>query len=237
MTWRSGHSVAVACRSRSSASGCGAVGGLMVRGDPADQERAVARALDVGDQLLRHRGAYGNGESEEKSRPHSQGLKPTDAVVGTKVRLPARRFRQHRRNGSGQIAGRSLQRLGLERVGDIFHSSQSHYGEWRRRTRSASGRCSRKSVPAFERLRQRGKTRVLGITAMGDTAALRPGDRCAGLRQRPGGYNMLNPSVAAALRQTIRRRITLAAVRPYSGRRRRRGGHPCVGRRRAVGLG
>jgi len=25
--------------------GCGAVGGLMVRGDPADQERAVARAL------------------------------------------------------------------------------------------------------------------------------------------------------------------------------------------------
>jgi aryl-alcohol dehydrogenase-like predicted oxidoreductase len=28
--------------------GCGAVGGLMVRGDPADQERAVARALEAG---------------------------------------------------------------------------------------------------------------------------------------------------------------------------------------------
>ncbi len=28
--------------------GCGAVGGLMVKGDPADQERAVARALELG---------------------------------------------------------------------------------------------------------------------------------------------------------------------------------------------
>ena len=28
--------------------GCGAVGGLMTRGEPADQERAVARALELG---------------------------------------------------------------------------------------------------------------------------------------------------------------------------------------------
>ena len=28
--------------------GCGAVGGLMVRGSPADQDAAVARALDAG---------------------------------------------------------------------------------------------------------------------------------------------------------------------------------------------
>jgi aryl-alcohol dehydrogenase-like predicted oxidoreductase len=28
--------------------GCGAVGGLMVRGDPRDQERAIARALEAG---------------------------------------------------------------------------------------------------------------------------------------------------------------------------------------------
>ena len=28
--------------------GCGAVGGLMVRGSAAEQERAVSRALDVG---------------------------------------------------------------------------------------------------------------------------------------------------------------------------------------------
>jgi aryl-alcohol dehydrogenase-like predicted oxidoreductase len=28
--------------------GCGAVGGLMVRGDPSGQERTVARAIDAG---------------------------------------------------------------------------------------------------------------------------------------------------------------------------------------------
>src|SRR5262245_33030217 len=28
--------------------GCGAVGGLMVKGEPADQERAVSRALELG---------------------------------------------------------------------------------------------------------------------------------------------------------------------------------------------
>jgi L-galactose dehydrogenase/L-glyceraldehyde 3-phosphate reductase len=28
--------------------GCGAVGGLMTKGDPKDQERAVARALELG---------------------------------------------------------------------------------------------------------------------------------------------------------------------------------------------
>ena len=28
--------------------GCGAVGGLMVRGAPADQERAIARAIEAG---------------------------------------------------------------------------------------------------------------------------------------------------------------------------------------------
>jgi len=28
--------------------GCGAVGGIMVRGDPADQERTIARAIAAG---------------------------------------------------------------------------------------------------------------------------------------------------------------------------------------------
>jgi hypothetical protein len=33
--------------------GCGAVGGLMVRGDPLDQERTVARAIDPADVVWR----------------------------------------------------------------------------------------------------------------------------------------------------------------------------------------
>jgi len=45
--------------------GCGAVGGLMTRGEPADQERAVARALELGINYFDSAALYGNGKSEE----------------------------------------------------------------------------------------------------------------------------------------------------------------------------
>ena len=47
--------------------GCGAVGGLMVRGDAADQERTVGRALDAGVNYFDTAVQYGNGESEKIS--------------------------------------------------------------------------------------------------------------------------------------------------------------------------
>jgi L-galactose dehydrogenase/L-glyceraldehyde 3-phosphate reductase len=45
--------------------GCGAVGGLMVRGDPLDQERTVARGIDAGVNYFDTAVQYGNGESEK----------------------------------------------------------------------------------------------------------------------------------------------------------------------------
>ena len=45
--------------------GCGAVGGFMVRGDPADQERTVARAIAAGVNYFDTAVLYGNGESEK----------------------------------------------------------------------------------------------------------------------------------------------------------------------------
>ena len=47
--------------------GCGAVGGLMVRGDPRDQEHAVARALAVGVNYFDTAVQYGDGELEKIS--------------------------------------------------------------------------------------------------------------------------------------------------------------------------
>src|SRR5215207_9082675 len=44
--------------------GCGAVGGLMVRGNPADQERAVARALEAEVNYFDTAVQYGDGASE-----------------------------------------------------------------------------------------------------------------------------------------------------------------------------
>src|SRR6187455_2284375 len=68
--------------------GCGAVGGLMVRGDAADQERAVARAIAVGVNYFDTAVQYGDGESEKNLGRLLRKLKPADVVVGTKVRLP-----------------------------------------------------------------------------------------------------------------------------------------------------
>src|SRR5215471_17549841 len=67
--------------------GCGAVGGLMVRGDPGDQERAIACALDAGVNYFDTARQYGNGESERNLGRVLRKLKPANAVVGTKVRL------------------------------------------------------------------------------------------------------------------------------------------------------
>ena len=72
--------------------GCGAVGGLMVRGDAADQERTVARAIAAGVNYFDTAVQYGDGESENNLGRVLQKLKPANVVVGTKVRLPPGEF-------------------------------------------------------------------------------------------------------------------------------------------------
>src|SRR5690348_13249291 len=99
--------------------GCGAVGGLMVRGDPLDQERTVAQAVEAGVNYFDTAVQYGDGESERNLGRVFQKLKPTDVIVGTKVRLPSSDFGR-----IGVAVGESLEgslgRLRMERV-DIFH--------------------------------------------------------------------------------------------------------------------
>src|SRR3977135_3688278 len=72
--------------------GCGAVGGFMVRGDAADQERVVARAISAGVNYFDTAVQYGDGESEKNLGRVLQNLKPANVAVGTKVRLPPSEF-------------------------------------------------------------------------------------------------------------------------------------------------
>src|SRR5712692_4020584 len=67
--------------------GCGDVGGLIVRGAPAERERAVARALEAGVNYFDTAASYGNGESERNlgTTLRALGVRP---YVGTKVRVP-----------------------------------------------------------------------------------------------------------------------------------------------------
>ena len=176
--------------------GCGAVGGLMVRGDPVDQERAIARAIDVGVNYFDTAVQYGNGESEKNLGRILQKLKPSSMVVGTKVRLPVADFGRIA-DAIAQSLEASLARLRRERV-DILHLHNAI-------TEGGGGKAFSvrqvldQAVPALERLRQQGKLGFLGLTAVGDTPALHQVIDSGAFDSAQVVYNMLNPSAAVAL--------------------------------------
>lgn len=176
--------------------GCGAVGGLMVRGEPREQERTVARALAAGINYFDTAALYGNGASESNLGRILKVLKPKDCIVGTKVRLASADFG---RIGAAVTASleASLQRLGLDAV-DVFHLHNS--------IRSGGGGESLSPqqvlgevVPAFDKLRAAGKIRHLGVTAVGDTTALHEVIDAAAFDVAQVVYNLLNPSADGAM--------------------------------------
>jgi aryl-alcohol dehydrogenase-like predicted oxidoreductase len=175
--------------------GCGAVGGLMVRGDPADQERTVARALDAGVNYFDTAVQYGDGASEKNLGRVLKNLKPANAFVGTKVRLKPEEFGRIGAAVTASLEG-SLGRLGLDRV-DIFHLHNS-IGDGRDGALTVR-QVLDEVVPAFDKLRQQGKLRFPGLTAVGDTAALHQVIDAGVFSSAQVTYNMLNPSAGAAL--------------------------------------
>jgi aryl-alcohol dehydrogenase-like predicted oxidoreductase len=176
--------------------GCGAVGGLMVRGDPADQERTVARAIAAGVNYFDTAVLYGDGVSETNLGRVLQRLKPAGVAVGTKVRVPPEEVGRIANAITMSLEG-SLARLRLERV-DILHLHNPITG-----TDGGSALSVRQVlddvVPAFERLRQQGKIRFSGISALGDTAALHQVIDARAFDSAQVVYNMLNPSAAEEL--------------------------------------
>jgi L-galactose dehydrogenase/L-glyceraldehyde 3-phosphate reductase len=168
----------------------------MVRGAPADQERAIARALEVGVNYFDTAWQYGTGESEKNLGRILKKLKPANAVVGTKVRLPSADFS---RIGEAIAASldASLARLQLDQV-DIFHLHNAV-------TEAGGGEAFSvpqvlgEAVPALGRARQQGKIRFLGLTGVGSTSALHKLIDARVFDSAQVVYNMLNPSAAVAL--------------------------------------
>jgi aryl-alcohol dehydrogenase-like predicted oxidoreductase len=176
--------------------GCGAVGGLMVRGSPSDQDRAIGEALDAGINYFDTAVQYGNGVSETNLGRVLGAKRPSDFHVGTKVRIPSADF--------GQIAevvtasmNDSLRRLAMDHV-DIFHLHNPITVGGGGESLSVA-QVKEHVVPAFQALRQAGKTRFLGITAVGDTDALLQVIDSGDFNSAQVSYNMLNPSAATDL--------------------------------------
>jgi L-galactose dehydrogenase/L-glyceraldehyde 3-phosphate reductase len=175
--------------------GCGAVGGLMVRGAPQDQERTIARAIEAGVNYFDTAAMYGNGASEKNLGRVLAKLNP-NVIVGTKVRIASSDF--------GRIAAAvtesldaSLKRMGREQV-DIFHLHNAITVDGGGESLSAKT-VLEEVVPAFEKLREQGKLRFPGITAVGDTAALHEVIDSRKFVSAQVSYNMLNPSASEPL--------------------------------------
>ncbi len=176
--------------------GCGAVGGLMVRGSQADQEYAIARALAVGINYFDTAVRYGDGASELHLGSMLKKLGARNALIGTKVGLNPAEFGGIAAAVTASLDG-SLRRLQRDDV-DIFHLHNAITLEGGGESLSVR-QVLEEVAPAFQALRAAGKTRLLGLTAIGETAALRQviDSGLFGSAQIP--YNMLNPSAGCAL--------------------------------------
>src|ERR1700731_2488901 len=129
--------------------GCGAVGGLMIKGAAADQERAVARAVELGINYFDTAQMYGDGESERNLGRVLKLLKP-DVYVGTKVRLPATERGQIGRAIAASLDA-SLKRLQRDSV-DLFQFHNAIVATTKGADYGVDAVLD-EVVPAFERLR------------------------------------------------------------------------------------
>ena len=175
--------------------GCGNVGGLMVRGTPAERERAVARAVELGINYFDTAPLYGDGESELNLGKVLKALRP-DVVVGTKFRIaPDDRGRIGAAVAESLEA--SLRRLQAERV-DLLQLHNLISLDGRERSLSVAAVLD-EVVPALEALRRQGKIRFYGITALGDTAAVHRVIAARVFDTAQVCLNLLNPSAAMPL--------------------------------------
>jgi aryl-alcohol dehydrogenase-like predicted oxidoreductase len=175
--------------------GCGAVGGLMVRGSTADQERVVARALELGVTYFDTAPAYGDGQSETNLGRVLARLKPA-LILGTKLRVRTEEKATLARSVAAGMDA-SLRRLGRDHV-DLYqlHNPITRDGEGQSMTPRF---VVDEVLPAFESLRAQGKTRFIGFTAVGDTDALHALVKAGGFDTAQICYNMLNPSMSVTL--------------------------------------
>ena len=170
--------------------GCGNVGGLLIRGTPAERERAVARALELGINYFDTAPIYGDGQSETNLGQVIRALKPR-LYVGTKFRVPDVPAAELPAAVARSLED-SLERLGLARV-DLL---QCHNLVTRERNgRSVSVKDMRDAiVPALIRLVEQGKIGFYGMTALGETAALHEVLDAGMVQTAQVCFNLLNPS-------------------------------------------
>ena len=171
--------------------GCGDVGGIIVRGAPAERERAVARAVELGINYLDTAPSYGSGESEKNLGVVLRALRPP-VIVGSKCRLSAADMADIP-GALTRSVERSLELLGRGRL-DLFHL-HNPIGRVRTERRIGVADVLDQVVPAVKHLQEQGKIRFFGVTALGETGALHRVLASGAIDTAQVCYNLLNPTL------------------------------------------
>ena len=176
--------------------GCGDVGGLMVRGEHADQVRAVARAMELGINYFDTASRYGGGQSETNL---GQVLKELSAevYVGTKYSL-GEADPNDLKAGVIQSVEASLKRLGREQVDLIqLHDRISSQTDVSVRAITVSDVLG-EVREALEVLKSQGKVRFYGMTGVGEPKGIHEVVASGLVSTVQTVYNLINASAGPA---------------------------------------
>ena len=171
--------------------GCGAVGGLMVKGNYTDMVHVVAHAIDSGVTYFDTARAYGNGKSEENLGRVLTELK-ANVIVGTKVNLQTGEINDIQQAVFDSVEG-SLKRLRT----DCIDLIQLHNRVVINRQPERGWLCAEEveaALTAFQKLQQQGKVRSFGINGLGETNVLHKLVASGKADTIQSCFNLINPS-------------------------------------------
>lgn len=170
--------------------GCGAVGGLLVRGDRADQLRTVARAVDLGITYFDTAQMYGDGKSETNLGAVLAEL-GVDAIVGSKLQLKPEQL-DNIEQAITQGVETSLLRLLRETI-DLMQLHNTVTTQRQLGDRSVTVADVHTVMQTFEKLHSQGKVRYWGWNGLGETAALHAA-LSAMAHTIQACFNLINPT-------------------------------------------
>jgi L-galactose dehydrogenase/L-glyceraldehyde 3-phosphate reductase len=197
--------------------GCGAVGGLMVRGSAEDQERAVGRALDAGVTFFDTAPSYGDGRSEENlGRTLARVQGGREAIVATKFTISV--------GDAGRVAqaisaslDASLRRLGRERV-DVLQLHNAIGEDAATPGRSLAVLTITDDIASgLQRERAAGRIGWYGITAVGDPGAVAAVLDSGAFQTAQVPFNLLNPTASGILPRAAGHGTGVIGIRALAG--------------------
>ncbi|MBN1584697.1 MAG: aldo/keto reductase, partial [Anaerolineae bacterium] len=171
--------------------GCGAVGGLLVKGVRRDMVHVVARAIELGINYFDTARIYGDGVSEASLGLVLEALQ-ADVLVGTKVRLLAEEMDDIENAVIASVEG-SLKRLRRDYVDLIqLHNYVALDRQPERRWVNVDD--VQAAIRAFHKLEEQGKVRHWGINGLGETEAVHQIVASGKADTIQCCFNLINPS-------------------------------------------